>query len=173
MLLDADAEAATPGDVAVAVSSTWVPAPFCGTATATCSWIGWAAVRATEHIVPPGTAQIVKLGASLPGLAAMLIFAVPFTWPTSRTQILKCALSPAWTLAASAWIFNCSRLEGDSGAREGVGFGLDDGLGAGVVDGLGAGVVDGLGAGVVDGLGAGVVDGLGPASRWPCWRTRL
>jgi hypothetical protein len=29
----------------------------------------------------------VKLGARLPGLAVMLIFAVPVTWPASQTQI--------------------------------------------------------------------------------------
>ena len=175
ILIEADAEAATSGEVPVAISSTRVPAPFCGTATAACSWTGWAVVRATEHTVRLGAVQAVKLGAGLPGLAVMLIFAVPFTWPASRTQILKRALSPAWTRAASAWTFKCSRSEGDGAVREGVGegdglgvgvgdevgVGVDDGLGVGVDDGLGVGVGDGLGVGVDDGLGVGVGDGLG------------
>jgi hypothetical protein len=63
-----------------------VPAAFCGTAIATCSWTAWPAVRATEHEFPPVAGQTVKLGVSLPGAAVMVTFAVPFTVPASQTQ---------------------------------------------------------------------------------------
>jgi hypothetical protein len=63
-----------------------VPAAFCGTATAARNWTAWPAVRATEHEFPPVAGQTVKLGVSLPGAAAMLTFAVPFTVPASQTQ---------------------------------------------------------------------------------------
>jgi hypothetical protein len=84
-----DAEtAAACGEVPVAVRVIVVPAAFCGTATAARSWTGWApAVRATEHDVPPGDAQTVKLGASVPGFAVMLTFALPLTPLDSQTQI--------------------------------------------------------------------------------------
>ena len=64
-----------------------MPVAFFGTATAARSWTAWPAVRATEHEVPPVAGQTVKLGVSLPGVAAMLTFAVPFTVPTNQTQI--------------------------------------------------------------------------------------
>ena len=64
-----------------------MPAAFFGTATAARSWTAWPAVRATEHEAPPVAGQTVKLGVSLPGPAAMLTFAVPFTVPASQTQI--------------------------------------------------------------------------------------
>jgi hypothetical protein len=86
-LPDAVAEAADWGDVPVAVRVRWVPAAFFGTATAARSWTAWPAVRATEHEVPPVAGQTVKLGVSLPGVAAMLTFAVPFTVPANQTQI--------------------------------------------------------------------------------------
>lgn len=87
-LPDPDAEAADCAEVPVAVRVMWVPAAaVCGTATAARSCTAWAAVRPTEHVVPPGAAQTVKLGADLPGFAAILIFALPFTLPASQTQI--------------------------------------------------------------------------------------
>ena len=86
-LPDADAAAAACGEVPVAVRVMVVPAAFCGTATAARSWTGWPAVRLTEHDVPPGAAQTVKLGASVPGFAVMLTFALPLTPLDSQTQI--------------------------------------------------------------------------------------
>jgi len=86
-LPDAVAEAADCGEVPVAVRVRWVPAAFFGTATAARNWTAWPAVRATEHEAPPIAGQTVKLGVSLPGAAAMLTFAVPFTVPASQTQI--------------------------------------------------------------------------------------
>jgi hypothetical protein len=87
-LPDAETAAAACGEVPVAVRVIVVPAAFCGTATAARSWTGWApAVRATEHDVPPGDAQTVKLGASVPGFAVMLTFALPLTPLDSQTQI--------------------------------------------------------------------------------------
>jgi hypothetical protein len=85
-LPDAVAEAADCGDVPVAVRMRWVPAAFSGTATVARNWTAWPAVRATEHEVPPVAGQTVKLGASLPGAAAMVTLAVPFTVPASQTQ---------------------------------------------------------------------------------------
>jgi hypothetical protein len=84
-LPDADAPAPC-GEVPVAVNVIWLPAAPLGTATAARNWTAWLAVRATEHAIPPVVAQTVKLGASLPGPAAMLTFAVPLTLPASQTQ---------------------------------------------------------------------------------------
>jgi hypothetical protein len=64
----------------------WLPAVLLDTATAARNSTAWLAVRATEHAVPPVIAQTVKLGASLPGPAVMLTFAVPLTLPASQTQ---------------------------------------------------------------------------------------
>jgi len=83
----ADAEAAACAEVPVAVRVMWVPAAFPGTAIAARNWTAVPAVRPVEHVAPPGAEQTVKLGDSLPGFAAILIFAVPFTLPTSVTQI--------------------------------------------------------------------------------------
>jgi hypothetical protein len=84
-LPDADAPAPC-GELPVAVSVMWLPAAPFGTAIAARNWTAWLAVRATEHAVPPVVAQTVKLGASLPGPAVMLTFAVPLTLPASQTQ---------------------------------------------------------------------------------------
>jgi len=86
-LSDADAEAAACGEVPVTLRVRRVPAAFCGAAIAARNWTGWAVVRPTEHTVLPGGEQTVKLGPRPPGLAVMLIFAVPVTWPASQTQI--------------------------------------------------------------------------------------
>ena len=85
-LAEEDAEAAACGEVPVALRVIWVPAAFRGTATAARSWVGLD-VRPTEHVLPPGAAQTVNLGAGVAGFAVILIFPVPFARPTSQTQI--------------------------------------------------------------------------------------
>ena len=86
-LPDADVEVGDCAEVPVAVRVMWVPAALPGTATAARNWTAVPAVRPVEHEAPPGAEQTVKLGDSLPGFAAILIFALPFTLPTSVTQI--------------------------------------------------------------------------------------
>jgi len=83
----ADAEAAACGEVPAAVRVIWVPAAFFGTATAARNSTGWPAVRPTEQAAPPDDEQSVNLGASLPGFAVMVIFAVPLALPASETRI--------------------------------------------------------------------------------------
>jgi hypothetical protein len=85
-LAEEDAAAAACGEVPLARSVMWVPAALRGTSTAARSWTGLD-VRAVAHVVAPGAAQTVKLGASLPGWAVILTFAVPFARPASQTQI--------------------------------------------------------------------------------------
>jgi hypothetical protein len=85
-LSEEDAEAAACGEVPVALRVMRVPAAFRGAATAARNWTGLD-VRPIEHVIPPGGAQIVKPGASPPGFAAILIFAVPFDPPASQTHI--------------------------------------------------------------------------------------
>jgi len=84
-LADPDAEAFDCGEVPVAVRATRVPAAFFGTAIAARNWTGLE-VKATEHTLPPGGEQTVKLGAGLAGFAEMVIFAVPLERPASQTQ---------------------------------------------------------------------------------------
>jgi hypothetical protein len=86
-LADADVEAAACGEVAVAVRVMLVPTAFCGTATDARTWTGWAVVRPTEHVTPPGGAQTVKPGAGFAGFTLILTFAVPFSWFASQTQM--------------------------------------------------------------------------------------
>jgi len=86
MLSEEDAEAAACGEVPVALRVMRVPAAFRGAATPARNWTGLD-VRPMEHVFPPGRAQTVKLGASPPGFAAILIFAVPFDRPASQTHI--------------------------------------------------------------------------------------
>jgi len=85
-LSEEDAEAAACGEVPVALRVMRVPAAFRGAATAARNWTALD-VRPIEHVFPPGGAQTVKLGASLPGWAVILILAVPFARPASQTQI--------------------------------------------------------------------------------------
>jgi len=86
MLSEEDAEAAACGEVPVALRVMRVPAAFRGAATPARNWTGLD-VRPIEHVFPPGRAQTVKLGASPPGFAAILIFAVPLDRPASQTHI--------------------------------------------------------------------------------------
>src|SRR5215831_15519926 len=85
-LSEEDAEAAACGEVPVALRVMRVPAAFRGAATAARNWTGLD-VRPTAHVIPPGRAQTVKLGASPPGFAAILIFAVPSDRPASQAHI--------------------------------------------------------------------------------------
>jgi hypothetical protein len=86
-LPEADAEAAACGEVPAAVKVIWVPAAFFGTATAARNSTGWPAVSPAGQAAPPDDEQTVNLGASLPGFAVMVIFAVPLALPASETQI--------------------------------------------------------------------------------------
>jgi hypothetical protein len=162
-LPDADAEAADCAEVPVAVRVMSVPAAFPGTATAARSCTAWAAVRPTEHVVPPGVAQTVKLGDSWPGFAAILIFALPFTLPASQTQIAYRACPPSLTSAASGWTVMHKWSEADGDVVEGLGLGLGlvlVGLGVGL--GLGE-VVVGVGDGVAEALEDALAVGVGVA----------
>ena len=84
-LAEEDAEPAACGEVPVALRVMWVPAAFRGAATTARNCVGLD-VRPIEHVFRPGAAHTVKRGAGVVGLAAILIFAVPFARPASQTQ---------------------------------------------------------------------------------------
>lgn len=84
-LPDAAAGEAASGEVAVAVRTRRVPVCRWGAATCATSSTGWLEA-ATGQVAVPGHGQTVKVGESLPGVAAMPVRASPVVVPANQTQ---------------------------------------------------------------------------------------